>query len=277
MVGSHFFLRLGTQDDLHDWLAETSASFNAMFREMSEVNETLETIAPSNFAVSTMTIQGKLSEPVGVDDVIRAIENGDASFEQPTKRSKTGNSFYNQVSVKVGNASIKLFSNGTVHFTGAKSPIHFLDVMDRVCASLGAIAGGRAPTLESTSILLINASFYLSKNVSLAAAREALEDAGHVTSYDPDAYPGVVTKIATSEGRLVTAMLFASGTVIVAGAKRPADIAKAYETVCRVVDAMDQTNSTPSPRAKSNASSIQTYDIVDGYPAKVAYLCSSLL
>jgi TATA-box binding protein (TBP) (component of TFIID and TFIIIB) len=230
-------------------------------------------MTPRNCNVSTMTVCGKINTSLDVESVWNSLEAACAPYgldipcESPKKKTKT---FYNQLTVKSNNTSIKLFSNGSVQVTGVKSPVHFADVMDRVCSALGSLLGD-SPSLESASISLINAVFSASVKLPLRVLRQALEDAGHSASYDPDAYPGINAKIHV-DPNFITVMIFTSGTVIISGAKTPEHVSSVYHTVCTIIDSLDF-EMNESPPAHCSLGTLAMYSILNGYSSRIAHLC----
>jgi hypothetical protein len=87
--------------------------------------------------------------------------------------------FNNQVTVKSGNASIKIFTNGRVHCTGSQSLVFFIECMNRLCSTLSV-------TLERAEIVMINLNFGCQRSIPLPILKDYLG-----VSYDPDCYSGV--------------------------------------------------------------------------------------
>ena len=249
-----------------------------MFRSFADTNDRLRRIKPKNCTVSTMTVCGKVSTVVDVDSIWNTMEDACQAFglemppESPTKRNKgPARAFCNQFTVKSGSTSVKIFSNGSISVTGIRSPVHCADVLDRVCCALGHIGNTDPPDIESLRISMINANFCASARLPLRLLRQALEEAGHAASYDPDAYPGVNAKIAVQPSGTVTVMIFTSGNVIISGAKTPEHVAHVYQTVCTTIDSLEvkcnESTTSCSPAV------LDSYRIVDGYSSRLAYLC----
>lgn len=268
-----------TQALVVGWTTRTRDEFRGMLRTMHAVNKSLRHVTPRPCRVSTMTICGKLARSVDTASVVAAdpaafAAHGLVVTTGPKKRNASGDvvhAFYNQITIAAGNSSAKIFKNGSIQFTGAKSPIHFVDVVDRLCAALGGCLDHQ-PTLETVSISMINVVFSAARTLPMAVLRQAFEAAGHATSYDPDAYPGVKAKIAVNDTVTVTVMLFTTGNVIISGAKSPVHIASVYATVCGVIDLVNpQTQETEPPTC--TRAMLAFYSITDGYSSRIADLC----
>lgn len=260
-----------------------------MLRSFEATNQGLDVVIPLKCSISTMTICGKLDSTIRIADIAKAILKDDTleSFglalpvESGKKKAKGSSSFFNQLTIKSGTTSVKLFSNGAVQCTGAKSPIHFLDIVDRVCSALGAMRQTDPPTLESASISMINAIFSAGRDLPLRVLRLALEADGHRASYDPDSYPGINAKVRTSgpDGRDVTVMIFSTGSVILSGAKCPEHVSEVYGIVCRLIDVLPDpaVSKVPANSKKFKPSfsneQVDSYNIIAGYPARIANLC----
>lgn len=251
-----------------------------MLRTISSTNRSLRSLTPGNCNVSTMTLCGTLDSVVRISAIAKSmekhatLETHGLAFPGASKKSKGTTTFQNQLTIKSGTTSIKLFSNGAIQVTGAKSPIHFLDVMDRVCSALGAVQDA-TPTLSSASISMINAIFSTARVLPLRVLRQAFEAAGHDASYDPDSYPGVNAKICTTEKHRVTVMIFTTGSVIISGAKTPENVSEVYGIVCGLIDALPDAAKVQAPKTKPfSAKLVDAYGIIGGYPARIANLCN---
>jgi TATA-box binding protein (TBP) (component of TFIID and TFIIIB) len=260
------------------WFSDSGVRFKAMFYSFAKTNETLKNFTPRKCTISTMTLCGKLDSEINVKHVFDTLKNADiytygitVPMEKPLKKGKSGTAdFYNQMEVKAGTVSIKLFSNGSIHLTGGKSPIHFMDIMDRVCMALGMVMD-ETPALESASIEMINANFSAARILPLSVLRKALEDAGHAASYDPESYAGINAKIAV-HAQVVTVVIFTTGSIIITGAKSPEHVSNVYNAVCIVIDTLEL-SAAVGALGKVSPAVLDTYTIVDGYSSRIAHLC----
>ena len=258
-----------------------------MLRAIYATNESLVNITPRNCTISTMTVIAKLSSGVCVQTIADALTSLDDDFglalasDSPKKRkvappdSKTVKSFCNQVEILCGTTSVKVFSNGRIHATGIKSPVHFADIAMRVMSAIESIFG-TAPQVQSITVPMINAIFCAARELPLRLLKNALSEAPTVknASYDPDSYPGVNAKINVgSEGSEITTMLFTTGNVIISGAKSPEHISDVYATVCRVIDDLNPQTAASPVAVCTVPSTIAAYDIINGYSTRIRNLC----
>jgi|Laugresbdmm110sd_1035091.scaffolds.fasta_scaffold06775_2 TATA-box binding protein (TBP) (component of TFIID and TFIIIB) len=260
-----------------------------MLRDIYKTNESLINITPRNCTISTMTVIAMLDSGVCVQTIADALTTLDDDFglalaaESPKKRKVGGDSktksFCNQVEILCGTTSVKVFSNGRVHATGIKSPVHFADIVMRVMSGIEAIFG-TAPQVKSITVPMINAIFCAARELPLRLLRDALVETKTVkyASYDPDHYPGINAKIAVSSQTSeitseITTMLFTTGNVIISGAKSPEHISDVYATVCHVIDALNPQTAASPVASCVVPSTIEAYNIVDGYSSRIRNLC----
>lgn len=201
--------------------------------------------------ISTMTITARLNvQRVCRDSMLIAIslaEGGDdtpltSTTERKTrKRKRPCSVFFNQVTLRHGTKSIKVFDNGSMHVTGCTSPRQFVEVARAVCKFMGEIAG--IETTDGTGDVrlldfdtqMINLNFGVDRRLYLQGLRDTFAALGYVASYDSDTYPGLNVKLPVGDRR-ITALLFKSGKVIITGAKTASELEEAHAMVTRVLD-----------------------------------------
>lgn len=211
---------------------------------------TFQTLAPSVASVSTITITSTLNvRKVCRDSVQIALSlvegSGPLTASDPKpgkrKRESSGSVFFNQVTLRHGTKSIKLFNNGSMHITGCTSPTEFIEVSSAVCALMeytAGIEGEDGPvSVQDFDIQMINMNFGAGRTLYLQALRDTCVSQGLSASYDPDTYPGLNVKLPIGERR-VTVLLFKSGRVIVTGAKTAAELEEAHARITDVLDSM---------------------------------------
>jgi TATA-box binding protein (TBP) (component of TFIID and TFIIIB) len=211
---------------------------------MKAHDETLTTIRPSAFCVSTMTVVMTLSaldRPLDlerIDDFINNPENAaEATFmghRMSTTVPESKESFYNQLTVRVrdrlGKRAVKIFVNGVLHITGCKSVRDAIAVGDATCATIEA-AMCEIVDIADFKICMINSNFCTNERLRLLEVKREIEGLGKECSYDPEGYPAAKFK----HGK-VSIFVFATGKVIVTGGKTFADILDGYAFVTTFLD-----------------------------------------
>lgn len=215
---------------------------------------TYAALTPTRATISTMTITARLNvQRVCRDSMLIALALAEGGDDTPLtsiperkthKRKRPCSVFFNQVTLRHGTKSIKVFDNGSVHVTGCTSPRQFLEVADAVCKFMGDIAGiqtvdgGDNVRLLDFDVQMINLNFGVERRLYLQGLRDEYAALGYVASYDSDTYPGLNVKLPVGDRR-VTALLFKSGKVIITGAKTSEELEAAHAMVTRVLDAQD--------------------------------------
>jgi TATA-box binding protein (TBP) (component of TFIID and TFIIIB) len=149
-----------------------------------------------------------------------------------TRRSR----FSNQVSfryvpnaVEPSKTNCKAFRNGKFHLTGVRSAAEALETLDVVLRMIRALRPGcikidRGVAVQSAKVQMLNTDFRLNSPVNLEVLRDTvMSKYGAYSRYESDHFPGCNIKFASA-----TILAFKSGCVIITGAKRMVDIARAY-------------------------------------------------
>ena len=211
-----------------------------------------DAIVPTRAVVSTMTFTAKLNvQRVCRDSMTIALSmiEGDTPLTSTTsrserkvhKRKRPGSVFFNQITMRHGTKSVKVFDNGSMHVTGCTSPTQFLEVAEAVCKFMGELAG--IETVDGSGVVrltgydtqMINLNFGVDTRLYLQQLCERYAAMGYVASYDSDTYPGLNVKLPVGDRR-VTALLFKSGKVIITGAKTAEELESAHAMVTGVLD-----------------------------------------
>jgi TATA-box binding protein (TBP) (component of TFIID and TFIIIB) len=253
---------------------DTAFEFAKMYDDVHRVNQRLATLRPHRLVLTTMTMCGTLSnfeERIPLAELVHNLDD-QYGIRESNKKSKTGKKdFQNQIGLKSGSVNIKVFSNGSVHGTGLKSAVHFVDIVDRVCATLGEFMAD-CPQLDVVSVECINATFFTSKVLPLARLREIFRQHGYESTYNPDIFSAVQVKIPVN-ARFIKIHIFSTGRVNISAGKHPSDIFQAYSVVCSVLDGVDGLLDTRLPVTNVSESILNTYSIIDGYSNRIYYLC----
>lgn len=167
--------------------------------------------------------------------------------QQQCKSSK----FSNQTTIKAGNASLKVFENGKVHVTGIRS-------LAEACKRVESLFP-QDLVLQDFKFQMINLKFRVNRCIPLA---EFIECAGkHVSTvfYDPSRYPGVRVKMPPDTGG--TLLVFATGSVLLAGAKTPAGVSEMVGFAAMCLGAGQEGGSKTSSTGTSWADNISGFHI----------------
>ena len=207
-------------------------------------------LAPSPSAVSTMTVTAQLNvSSVCRDKLLVAVGwmegEGPLTAERkpsrPTSRPPKPSrpDFNNQTTVRYGSKCIKMFRNGSVHVTGCKTLVDFVQAVSAVCDAMtqaGIEPGGVHVTSFNTQ--MINVTFNANATLGLRELRDLCLVRGWGAMYDADVYPGLNVKIPMGQDKTVTALIFRSGSVILTGAKTAAHTLEAHSKLTHLLDEM---------------------------------------
>jgi TATA-box binding protein (TBP) (component of TFIID and TFIIIB) len=194
----------------------------------------------------------------------------------PNKLRRTRLVFDNQVTIifrtdTATYVNVKLFKNGRVQLTGAKSPEqgqHAVECLVETLRQLASIApsvvnDANAMCLASYQVCLINSDFKIGSELRRNRLHALLKDAGIRTTFEPCIYPGVkvdffwsrqqradgagkcsCTVACSGRGRgdgngdcrRVTIAVFESGCIIITGAHTMQQLDAAYDFIVNFID-----------------------------------------
>lgn len=200
-----------------------------------------------------------------------AIKPVYSSSTNNIKRSSTKHrpkkTFFNQLTItfrdvlRPCSSSIKLFSNGKVHFTGLKTPEEFESLADEFARVMTKLYNTPASpfTCVRRTIVMMNCSFKLNRPIQLrrmcAIISENRQDSSDrlsrwTATYDPEVYPALNARYIHAIRPIRTSLfVFGTGSVIIAAGKSLADLYTTYSDFCdhllTVYDGGDP-NDTPS-------------------------------
>lgn len=207
--------------------------------------QTFEHFSPSPASISTMTMSASLNvRRVCRDSMLIALSlvEGDgpltSSTKRPAKRQRQ-TVFFNQVTLRHGSKSVKVFDNGSMHVTGCTSPLEFLEVSSAVCTLMSDVAGiettdGSDVRVTAFNVHMINLNFGAGVQLYLQGLRDMCAASGFQASYDADTYPGLNVKLPIGDRR-ITVLIFKSGKIIITGAKTPTELESAYNGITAIL------------------------------------------
>lgn len=259
-----------------------TTQFRELFKNVANDTSRL-TIRPSPLVVTTMTLTGHLDRKLpNIRTLCRQNEDILAEHDLAIKATKTNSEFCNSVSLVSptrGEQNIKLFTNGSIQFTGAKSIVAFLEIMNRVCLMLSQLLE-QPCTLESTSIQMINCSFKTNAIVGLQSIKAHAEARGMVASYEPDSgYPGAkiwcpeipAADDTDTKVSKCTIMVFRSGHATLSSGNIPG-IRHGCTTLVDILTQMNCTNKS-NVHQKAQRKATVGWRIEHGYSNTLTRLC----
>lgn len=222
--------------------AAAEAKAGRLAADLDEAMARINARSATRVTLSTMTITARTTAPKVCRDsmaIAAALVDGDGPLGPcaSKRRKRPRATFYNQITLRHGSKSIKVFNNGTVHVTGCASIPEFSRVIGSVCKLMEDTAG-IADTVRITDfdVQMINLNFSAGKPLFLREMHDACAAQGFIASYDADVYPGLNVKLPVGGGqRRVTTLMFKSGKVIMTGAKSPAELDEAHEVIAGIL------------------------------------------
>lgn len=206
---------------------------------------TFRRLRPTRATISTMTITASLNvKRVCKDSMVIALSlvdgDGPLTTAKTHKRKRTA-VFFNQITLRHGTKSVKVFYNGSMHVTGCTSPMQFADIASAVCAFMANVAGVETVDGDSNvrvtgfDIQMINLNFGAGSQLHLQSLRDRCAARGYQASYDSDMYPGLNIKVPVGD-RHATILMFKSGKVIITGAKSARELEEAHTLITAMLD-----------------------------------------
>lgn len=218
--------------------AETKASTLAL--ELADTLARINSRSATHVKLSTMTIVARTTVHRVCRDsmaIAASLVDGDGplglSVSKHRKRPRL--TFYNQITLKHGSKSIKVFDNGTMHVTGCASLEEFSRVVKAVCTLMEETAGiAECVRVTDFDIQMMNLNLCAGKPLYLREMHDICSSMGLTASYDADVYPGLNVKLMVGDRR-VTVLMFKSGKVIMTGAKAPTELDEAHKIITDVL------------------------------------------
>lgn len=206
---------------------------------------------------------------------IRMVPGFDQKKKSNKKKKKKESTFYNQTEVKVrcktddmtvkqpkkGKAkkilSVKLFRNGTAHFTGCATIEGLCEVIETLTKYLRETKAildysGDKPEMKEirfstnpdalymekikeTSVSLINTNFEVDFNIDRVRLKNLMHKLDIQCKYKPIKYSGVIIKYNYKDIRKVSISIFKSGAIVITGGKSCNQVKHAYNYICNLL------------------------------------------
>jgi TATA-box binding protein (TBP) (component of TFIID and TFIIIB) len=217
---------------------------------MEKHDAALSEISPTDFDVSTMTIVVHLSiansTRIDLFNLVDWIEDPDNVIytnhmghllDTEVKKTKSTETFYNQITLRVidafGKKAVKIFVNGVLHITGAKSIKDAVAISHTICVMLEQALELPDVLITELRVCMINTNFCTNVPLRLTEVKRLLTtELNTPCSYDPEGYPG-----AGFKHKNVSIFVFATGKIIITGGKSFDDIFAGYQFVTSFLNA----------------------------------------
>lgn len=301
-----------------------STGFLKAFSDIEEARKAYANFTPMPVSLSTCTFTGKLEAndvaPGDQERVFRhlvydrkldldlmasmdsgadfQIVSSDAEEESVPARKKRGSEFlepkkkfHNQICLRQGTRSLKLFKNGSVHVTGCSSPMGFVLVVTDFIEFLSAEGlmpeGVTGFSLLNFTPVLINIGFVLHppghlnstagvvkvrpESLAKSIAASTLQPpngmvAGHVDR-ETERHPGIKLPLFldATKSKKVTISFYQTGSVSIAGAREPAHISAAFVFACGLLSQTPESLRTLPGEPLRKTTARQPFKLHDGY------------
>lgn len=189
----------------------------------------------SEFKITTMTVLVASSVPISLEAL---KETGGKGFPGSLTMSTSTDVFFNCVMCTLTGADekrkgIKIFANGQLHITGAKTVHDAIECSRDVYAAIDAALGlCSAITPTDFTVQMINGHFKLGIQGVLkldAMHSICLKDTPHVSRYNPENHAGLLVRIAADDGHCMTVVFFESGNVLINAFSCGEELLKAHD------------------------------------------------
>jgi len=239
-------------------MANSQSTFANATQEQEAIDHalaTMNTIPKSasygSVKICTMTVSLVLKTSVNLEKMREAmVETKVTDFITEVLGTELILKHQNQTSTSFNNCliftftedsqkTIKVFSNGGLHITGAKTiteAITFGQFFETLLAIIffddpGAIENVQ---LINFSVNMINMTFQYTYHVDLFCLAQLLSTMDVKATYDQDRHPGVICKLLSkSTTRNITVIFFRTGAIIMTGIKEAKEALEAHAFVVR--------------------------------------------
>jgi len=151
--------------------------------------------------------------------------------------------FYNQISIRTrddySEKSVKIFPNGTIHLSGANSPLDGERILNQVSFIMQEVLElEELPNMNPFEISMINSNFHYNVMVNSHKVKNRFDNVnGFKASYEPDRYSAVKIKFKPGpDMKKMTVSVFKSGAILVGGAEKLEELVAAYDAILSYID-----------------------------------------
>ena len=143
--------------------------------------------------------------------------------------------------VKVKNINVKVFNNGTLHFTGCNSTKkieHILLEINKLYQMVDIPQFDVSEAYSKLDVQMMNCTLETSHKYHQQQFKDILLSKYNIlASFDPKTYAGVNAKYTISGRKLSSFLIFASGKIIIAGSKNCEDLLQSRKFILDIIEA----------------------------------------
>jgi TATA-box binding protein (TBP) (component of TFIID and TFIIIB) len=147
-----------------------------------------------------------------------------------------------KISEGMSNISAKVFTNGTLHFTGVKAFVDAVNVARRIISVLELVGDAPDITIKSQDVQMLNVCFKFRHQFHMNRAFSAIQEkiAGEtMVFYDKQKHAAIKIKAAVKRPSI---LMFKTGSVIICGCKSAADVLETAQMFNNLLQASDVKN-----------------------------------
>jgi len=219
---------------------------------------------PEEYIIRTITATTTINQSINlsvfannikINNNIIGMEYGKDRYGElkpkKNKKSKRGNTFYNQIMLNVDigekKINVKVFKNGTLHMTGLKKKKHgkkIIEIMKKELEKIYTLVSEtcvenksqlqvvkKMPIVfEKITIHMINSSFNSYIKINREKLYTILLNRDIFCTFEPCIHAAVNVKYDCCK-KCVTILIFQTGKVIITGAKKIKHLKKTYEFI----------------------------------------------
>ena len=203
--------------------------------------------------ISTVTALVKIKKCVDINNLINYLNDNGLTCRTKQQQNMLllndlkNTNFKNQFSCnyfymdkKEKRVNIKIFRNGTLHFTGCNSLKKIKEILYDINvlyenASIDKIDVESA--FDELQIVMINRTICTSYKFNQRRFKDLLISKYDIlATFDPKIYAGINAKYIENNKKLASFLIFASGKIIISGAKSILDLNKATNKIMNIIN-----------------------------------------
>lgn len=238
-------------------MKDLSSEFKHMFERIALVRTNFVKAVP--VIMNTMTFSGRFNRgdipikairsEMAASNIIIGDDDISVSLATPkivkrrniSSKSAHMNKFDHQVSFNIGTSCVKLFFNGSIHGTGFCSSNEFIAAAEIIANIIQRVCGIETELVEiNTNLINVSTAVFDSSwkplKFNLKKLSEAFMRNNVHADFNPEQHPACKVVLFEKEKKLITGLIFPTGSISIFGSKEPKYIADIYETILKTMD-----------------------------------------